>query len=131
MYRTKRREQRWGVNRWLRARLASARVSENVEISQEDTPDPVPEAGTEVVREPVAEPVTETSAEPPAAVVETTPREVVAPIDLDAIERDLTDVQTALDRLNEGTYWVDEVSGEEIPADVLAERPTVRSVSAR
>lgn len=50
-------------------------------------------------------------------------------IDLDAIEADLTDVQTALERLNDGTYWTDEVTGETIPDDVLAAHPTARSVS--
>ena len=50
-------------------------------------------------------------------------------IDLDAIERDLTDVQTALDRLNDGSYWTDEVTGEPIAHDVLAAHPTARTAT--
>lgn len=51
------------------------------------------------------------------------------PIDLDAIERDLTDVQTALERLNDGSYWTDEVTGEPIADDVLAAHPTARTAT--
>ncbi|NND76494.1 MAG: hypothetical protein HKN44_15970 [Ilumatobacter sp.] len=51
-----------------------------------------------------------------------------AVVDLDGIERDLDDVQAALDRLNDGSYWTDEVTGEPIPDDVLAAQPTVRTV---
>ena len=47
-------------------------------------------------------------------------------IDLDAVERDLAAVEVALDRLNEGTYWTDEVTGEPIPEQVLADDPTAR-----
>lgn len=50
-------------------------------------------------------------------------------IDLTAIERDLTDVQTALERLNDGNYWTDEVTGNPIPDDVLATHPTARTAS--
>ncbi len=50
-------------------------------------------------------------------------------IDLDAIERDLTDVQTALERLNDGSYWTDEVTGEPIAEDVLAAHPTARTAT--
>lgn len=46
--------------------------------------------------------------------------------DLDAIARDLADVETALARLADGTYWTDEVTGEPIPQAVLDERPTAR-----
>ncbi len=48
--------------------------------------------------------------------------------DLDAIARDLADVETALARLADGTYWTDEVTGEPIPDTVLDERPTARRV---
>jgi RNA polymerase-binding transcription factor DksA len=51
------------------------------------------------------------------------------PIDLDAIERDLTDVQTALERLNDGSYWTDEVTGEPIADDVLVAHPTARTAT--
>jgi RNA polymerase-binding transcription factor DksA len=46
--------------------------------------------------------------------------------DLDAIATDLADVETALGRLDDGTYWTDEVTGEPLPDDVLAGRPTAR-----
>ena len=47
-------------------------------------------------------------------------------IDLDRIERDLADVDIALGRLEDGTYWTCEVTGAEIPAEKLAENPTLR-----
>lgn len=47
-------------------------------------------------------------------------------VDLDAVERDLAAVEVALERLNEGTYWTDEVTGEPIPEHVLADDPTAR-----
>ena len=69
------------------------------------------------------------SEHPPAAsdsVVEHAEPETVAPIDLAAIERDLTAVEAALPRLDDGSYWVDEVTGAEIPDDVLAANPVAR-----
>lgn len=47
-------------------------------------------------------------------------------IDLAAIEADLDGVQAALDRLADGTYWTDEVSGAAIPDEVLAADPLAR-----
>jgi RNA polymerase-binding transcription factor DksA len=47
-------------------------------------------------------------------------------VDLDAVERDLAAVERALDRLSEGSYWTDEVTGEPIPESVLADDPTAR-----
>jgi RNA polymerase-binding transcription factor DksA len=47
-------------------------------------------------------------------------------VDLDAVERDLAAVEVALERLNEGTYWTDEVTGEPIPEHILADDPTAR-----
>ena len=47
-------------------------------------------------------------------------------VDLDAVERDLAAVEVALDRLAEGTYWTDEVTGEPIADDVLTHDPLVR-----
>lgn len=47
-------------------------------------------------------------------------------IDLDAIETDLADVETALARLEAGTYWTDEISGQPLPDELLAEHPTAR-----
>lgn len=49
-----------------------------------------------------------------------------AALDLDGIERDLADVEVALARLDAGTYWSDEVTGAELPADLLAAHPTAR-----
>jgi RNA polymerase-binding transcription factor DksA len=49
--------------------------------------------------------------------------------DLDAVERDLADVETALARLDDGTYWIDEVTGAAIPDGVLDEHPTARRAS--
>ena len=51
------------------------------------------------------------------------------PVDLDAIERDLADVEVALARLDAGTYWTDEITGEAIPPEVLAANPTARRVT--
>jgi hypothetical protein len=49
-----------------------------------------------------------------------------APLDLDAIERDLADVELALTRLDSGEYWRDEITGAELDESLLAERPTAR-----
>jgi DnaK suppressor protein len=46
--------------------------------------------------------------------------------DLDAIAFDLAEVEVALARLDAGTYWTCEITGEPIPAEVLAARPTTR-----
>ncbi|HEX2784193.1 MAG TPA: hypothetical protein VHN36_11445 [Ilumatobacteraceae bacterium] len=48
------------------------------------------------------------------------------PLDLDAIEQDLADVEVALARLDAGTYWTDEVTGTGLPHDLLAANPTAR-----
>lgn len=50
------------------------------------------------------------------------------PPDLAAIERDLTAVEAALAALDDGSYWVDEVTGEPIPDEVLAANPVARRV---
>jgi RNA polymerase-binding transcription factor DksA len=60
-----------------------------------------------------------------AYAVDVTNPESTVP-NLDAIEQDLADVETALARLEAGTYWTDEVTGQEIPDEVLAQRPTAR-----
>ncbi len=53
--------------------------------------------------------------------------EPLAPrLDLDGIERDLAGVEAALARLDDGTYWSDEVSGAPLPDELLAEHPTAR-----
>ena len=45
------------------------------------------------------------------------------------IERDLADVEVALARLDAGTYWTDEVTGAELPHDLLAAKPTARRLA--
>lgn len=50
-------------------------------------------------------------------------------LDVDRIAADLDNVASALSRLSDGTYWTDEVSGEELPAEVLAADPTARRQS--
>lgn len=47
-------------------------------------------------------------------------------LDLDAIERELDGVEAALQRLDDGTYWTDEVTGEPIPDAALLTNPTAR-----
>lgn len=63
-----------------------------------------------------------------------TPADDVVPatvsLDLDGIERDLAGVETALARLDAGTYWADEVTGEALPAELLAAHPTARTAHA-
>ena len=47
-------------------------------------------------------------------------------LDLDAIDQDLTDVETALQRLDAGTYFVDEITGAPLSQDLLNDNPTAR-----
>jgi RNA polymerase-binding transcription factor DksA len=47
-------------------------------------------------------------------------------VDLAAAERDLAAVEAALVRLDAGTYWTDEVTGEPIPDHVLEADPLAR-----
>ena len=49
-----------------------------------------------------------------------------ASLDLDRVERDLAGVEAALRRLDDGTYWTDEVTGEPIADDLLAADPVAR-----
>jgi RNA polymerase-binding transcription factor DksA len=49
-----------------------------------------------------------------------------APIDLDDIERELDGVEVALGRLDAGTYWTDESTGEPLPDELLEADPTAR-----
>ncbi len=65
---------------------------------------------------------TTASAEPAAPVVD----EQVDLLDLDAIGRELAGVEHALRRLDEGTYWTDEVTGAPIPLEILESNPTAR-----
>lgn len=50
----------------------------------------------------------------------------VTPLDLDAIETDLADVEVALARLESGTYWTCEITGQPLSDELLAQRPTAR-----
>ena len=47
-------------------------------------------------------------------------------LDLDAVERDLADAETALARLDAGTYFTDEVTGEPLADGLLAVDPLAR-----
>ena len=51
-------------------------------------------------------------------------------VDVDAIAADLADVEVALARLEAGTYWTDEVTGEPLPDELLAVSPTARQLPA-
>jgi RNA polymerase-binding transcription factor DksA len=50
----------------------------------------------------------------------------VTPLDLDAVLADLDAVEVALERLDAGTYWTDEVTGEPLPDELLGQHPTAR-----
>ena len=50
-----------------------------------------------------------------------------AVLDLDRVERDLAGVEVALRRLDDGTYFTDEVTGAPIPVAVLEADPTART----
>jgi len=62
--------------------------------------------------------------EPTRPIEPLTPPE--APPDLDLVAADLAAVEQALTRLDDGTYWTDEVTGEALPPELLAEHPTAR-----
>lgn len=49
-----------------------------------------------------------------------------AAVDLDRIEADLGAVESALARLADGTYRIDEVTGAELPEELLVRDPTAR-----
>jgi hypothetical protein len=46
--------------------------------------------------------------------------------DLDRIAEDLAGVEVALDRLDAGTYWTCEVTGQPLPDELLAADPVAR-----
>ena len=46
--------------------------------------------------------------------------------ELDRIEADLSGVEVALDRLDAGTYWTCEVTGQPLPDKLLATDPVAR-----
>lgn len=70
----------------------------------------------------------------PTTVADGSPRPadepVDEPIDLDRIDADLAGVEGALRRLDDGTYWSDEVTGEPIDPDVIERDPTATRNSA-
>ena len=45
---------------------------------------------------------------------------------IDAIERDLNDVETAMERLEKGTYFSDEVTGAPLQTQFLVSNPLAR-----
>ena len=69
-----------------------------------------------------SEPLDETALGTPAAA----PPSERDPVDLDQIEADLAGVESALERLDAGTYWTDEVTGEPIPDELLTADPVTR-----
>ena len=75
--------------------------------------------------EPIAEAADAGAVEPDAEPFIAT----AAGIDLGAIQHDLEGVQTALERLNEGTYWTDEITGQLIPNEILDAFPLTRTVA--
>ncbi len=77
-----------------------------------------------------AEPVATASVEAPASP-EAPEAAAVRTLDLDRVERDLADVEVALARLDTGSYWTDEVTGEPIADELLADEPTRRRLPAR
>lgn len=46
--------------------------------------------------------------------------------DLEHIAGDLVDVERAMERLEDGSYWTDEVTGEPLSDELLAADPTAR-----
>jgi hypothetical protein len=47
-------------------------------------------------------------------------------VDLDRVERDLEGVEAALERLDAGTYWTDEITGAALTDELLASDPVAR-----
>ncbi len=87
----------------------------------------------DVTDDPSADPMTEEAAEGVETVVPDDGVEAAGAtttdppaLDLDRVASDLAAVETALARLDDGTYWTDEVTGEPIPDDVLDADPIAR-----
>lgn len=90
-------------------------------------PAPIPAGDSHVTGGVTGQVTGEATGEATGAVTAAAPPEAgAAPLDLERIERDLAGVETALRRLDEGTYWTDEVTGEPIPDDVLTADPVAR-----
>lgn len=47
-------------------------------------------------------------------------------LDLNKIEADLVDVDAALERLEAGTYFTDEVTGQQLAEELLTNNPIAR-----
>jgi RNA polymerase-binding transcription factor DksA len=60
------------------------------------------------------------------AAGEPAPRNPATETDLERIAGDLADIERALERLDDGSYWTDEVTGEAISDELLAADPTAR-----
>jgi RNA polymerase-binding transcription factor DksA len=58
--------------------------------------------------------------------IQPSPDEALTELDLDAIETDLADVEVALARLEAGTYWTCEVTGQALDDELLELHPTAR-----
>lgn len=93
----------------------------------DDVEEPVVTARVYEVSEPsvVEEPAVVDEIEP-APVNEPEPEPAVPSIDLDRIERDLEGVEAALRRLDDGSYWTDEVTGEALDDALLVADPVAR-----
>jgi len=82
------------------------------------------------------EPFHPTSEEMPEHASGETPERAPEPapaptrVDIDAIAADLADVEVALARLEAGTYWTDEITGDPLPDELLAVSPTARRLPA-
>jgi RNA polymerase-binding transcription factor DksA len=50
---------------------------------------------------------------------------------LDDLAEDLAGVERALERLEDGTYWTDELTGEPLPDELLEADPTARRAPPR
>jgi len=51
-------------------------------------------------------------------------------VDLAAVAAELADVERAMERVEAGTYWTDELTGAALPDELLAEHPTARRATA-
>lgn len=76
------------------------------------------------------EQIAEAESHPPAATPDAGPSGATPPpaepADLDRIEADLAGVESALERLDAGTYWSDEVTGAPLPDELLIADPVAR-----
>lgn len=84
------------------------------------TDEPTTTRAADVEPGPVGEQISDQRAERDAR------SQLTSQLDLDRIERDLAGVEAALGRLDDGTYWTDEVTGEPIDDAVLAADPVAR-----